>query len=174
MKTPKWWSQIIALRLGYTFAYRFLKSRPPVLFIQSPARKWTLTRTEKPSRCLARHSWWVGEFWPAIRFLIPCFLLFMEHAYTEALQRWPKRDWLGKGWAGQVEKLDYWSRWGTIMSLVLTFHLCTSVFLSSHLSHLVITWNSPEDCCLKRCLAEMHRENGVHCDALYASPLKDA
>lgn len=135
---------------------------------QSPARKWSpiQNREAKPK---PRQTQLVSRvLTQAIRFLIPRFPLFMECAITEVLQRWPKRDQLGKGWAGHLEKVDYWSPWGTILSLVVTFHLCTPISLLSHLSHLDITFS------LKRYLAEMHKENGVHCIALYAGPLKDA
>lgn len=133
---------------------------------QSPARKWSpiQNREAKPK---PRQTQLVSRvLTQAIRFLIPRFPLFMECAITEVLQRWPKRDQLEKGWDGHLEKVDYWSPWSTILSLVLTFHLCTPISLLSNLSHLDIT------CSLKRCLAEMYKENGVHCIALYASPLK--
>lgn len=161
MKKPNWWSQIIVLRLYCKFAYQSLKSRLSVLFMTSPAKKRTPTqnREAKPIACQTQLvSHWVLT--QTIRFFIPC-LLSMEHAFMKQF-----RDWLGKGWLVSLRHnpdLDPY-----ILSVHPSHVSIKSPLLSRH--HLGQSWGllSKEVSC------KMHRENGVHCVALYANPLKDA
>lgn len=55
----------------------------------------------------------------------------------------------------------------TVLSAEHTCSVCPACFQGP--LYLEITWARVEDWCPERCPEEVHRENGVHCVALYPS-----